>query len=163
VNGFKGIDHIASGDDMLLMYKIWKQYTGRVRYLKSKEVIVSTKPASTWSAFLNQRIRWASKADKFEDKRIFWVLVIVYLFNLSFLVLLVAGFWNSFYWWNFLFLLAAKTLIELPFIISIASYFNKRNLLKHFIFFQPFHIIYTIIAGWLGKFGSYKWKGRKVK
>jgi hypothetical protein len=28
---------------------------------------------------------------------------------------------------------------------------------------QPFHIMYTVIAGWLGKFGSYKWKGRKVK
>ena len=24
VNGFTGIDHIASGDDMLLMHKIWK-------------------------------------------------------------------------------------------------------------------------------------------
>ena len=29
VNGFAGIDHIASGDDMLLMHKIWKQYPGQ--------------------------------------------------------------------------------------------------------------------------------------
>ena len=163
VNGFTGIDHIASGDDMLLMYKVSKQYEGRVQYLKSKEVIVSTQPVETWPAFFNQRIRWASKADKYDDKRIFWVLLIVYLFNLSFLFLLIAGFWNSFYWWAFLVLLVAKIIIELPFIISITSFFNKMNLLKYFIFFQPMHILYTIVAGWLGKFGSYEWKGRKVK
>ena len=163
VNGFSGIDHIASGDDMLLMYKIWKQYAGRVQYLKSKDVIVSTQPAQTWNEFFNQRIRWASKADKYDDKRIFWVLLIVYLFNFSFVALLVAGFFNSYYWWSLLFLFAAKTLIELPFIISVASFFNKKHLLKYFILFQPLHIFYTIVAGWLGKFGSYKWKGRKVK
>jgi hypothetical protein len=28
---------------------------------------------------------------------------------------------------------------------------------------QPFHILYTVIAGWLGKFGSYQWKERSVK
>jgi cellulose synthase/poly-beta-1,6-N-acetylglucosamine synthase-like glycosyltransferase len=44
VNGFSGIDHLASGDDMLLMYKIWKQHAGRVQYLKSKDVIVTTEP-----------------------------------------------------------------------------------------------------------------------
>jgi len=163
VNGFSGIDHIASGDDMLLMYKIWKRYAGRVRYLKSKEVIVSTEAVKTWSAFFNQRIRWASKADKYDDKRVFWVLLIVYLANLSFFALLVAGFFNFYYWWCLLFLFAAKTLIELPFIISVASFFNKKYLLNYFIIFQPLHIIYTIVAGWLGKFGSYEWKGRKIK
>ena len=29
VNGFAGIDHIASGDDMLLMHKIAKKYPGK--------------------------------------------------------------------------------------------------------------------------------------
>jgi cellulose synthase/poly-beta-1,6-N-acetylglucosamine synthase-like glycosyltransferase len=163
VNGFMNIDHIASGDDMLLLYKIWKQYSGRVKYLKSKDAIVSTQPVKTWRAFFNQRIRWASKADKYDDKRIFWVLVVVYFFNLSFIVLLVAGCWLSFYWWAALVLLAAKTLTEFPFLISISSFFNKKYMLKYFIFFQPLHIFYTVIAGWLGKFGSYEWKGRRVK
>jgi hypothetical protein len=25
------------------------------------------------------------------------------------------------------------------------------------------HIAYIVISGWLGKFGSYHWKGRNVK
>lgn len=163
VNGFSGIDHIASGDDMLLMYKIWKQHVGRIQYLKSNDAIVATEPVKTWKEFFDQRIRWASKADKYDDKRIFWVLLMVYLFNLSFLVLGIAGFFNQYYWWFLVFLFAAKILAELPFIISVAAFFNKQNLLKYFVLFQPLHIIYTIVAGWLGKFGSYEWKGRKVK
>jgi hypothetical protein len=90
-------------------------------------------------------------------------LLVVYLFNLSFIGLLFAGFWSAFYWWAALVLLIAKTLVEYPFLISISSFFNKKYMLAYFAFLQPLHILYTIIAGWLGKFGSYEWKGRRVK
>lgn len=162
VNGFSGIEHIASGDDMLLMHKIAKKYQDSIRYLKSKDAIVNTQPMFTWKDFFNQRIRWASKAMHYDDKRIFWVLLLVYLFNVSFLVMLVAGFWWRLYW----FILAAswisKTIIELPFFYSVAGFFGKRSLLKYLFFFQPLHIFYTIISGLLGQFGKYEWKGRKV-
>ena len=49
VNGFTGIDNIASGDDMLLMHKIYKQYPERVLFLKSTDAIVQTKPMETLS------------------------------------------------------------------------------------------------------------------
>ncbi|MCH5689775.1 hypothetical protein LWM68_39450 [Niabella sp. W65] len=52
VDGFKGIDNIASGDDMLLMHKIWKRYPNQIGYLKAKEAIVETEAAPTWKAFL---------------------------------------------------------------------------------------------------------------
>jgi poly-beta-1,6-N-acetyl-D-glucosamine synthase len=162
VNGFAGIDNIASGDDMLLMHKIWKQYPDRVHYLKSKEAIVSTEPMLTWKAFFNQRIRWASKAKKYDDKRIIVVLMLVYLFNLSFLILLIAGFWSSQYWLYLAGLWIAKTIIEFPFFISLSNFFNKRWAIKLFFFFQPLHILYTIISGLFGQFGKYEWKGRKV-
>ena len=38
VGGFSGIDHIASGDDLLLMHKIAKVYTNEIIYLKSSAV-----------------------------------------------------------------------------------------------------------------------------
>ena len=62
-----------------------------------------------------------------------------------------------------IFLLIVKTVIELFFLFAIAKFFNKQRLLWLFPIMQPFHILYTVIAGWLGKFGTYKWKGRKVK
>lgn len=163
VNGFAGVDHIASGDDMLLMHKIWKKYPDKVHYLKSKDVLVSTQPVKTWSAFFSQRIRWASKARQYDDKRILPVLFLVYLFNLSFLALIIAGFWNYYYWLAVLILWLLKTLIELPFFASLAVFFNKQWAIKWFFFFQPLHIFYTIISGLFGQFGKYEWKGRRVK
>jgi len=163
VNGFAGVDHIASGDDMLLMHKIWKRDPEKVHYLKSTAAIVSTQPVQTWKAFFSQRIRWASKAKSYEDKRIFAVLLLVYLFNLSFLVLAIAGFFCSWYWYWLGGLWLAKTIVELPFVISVAGFFGKRSLVNYFFFFQPLHILYTIVSGLFGQFGHYEWKGRKVK
>jgi len=112
VNGFKGIDNIASGDDMLLMHKIAKQYPAGIFYLRSKNVIVSTAPVHSIKAFFNQRIRWASKADQYDDKSIFWVLLLVYFLNVLLLLLpvlsLVTGNWYVFIYTSLL--IAIKTI-----------------------------------------------------
>lgn len=163
VNGFAGIDDIASGDDMLLMSKIANKFPDKVGYLKSEKAIVRTSPMKTWSTFFNQRIRWASKATRYQDKRIFWVLLLVYLFNLSFLVLFFCGFFNSSYWILMLGLLMVKMTAELPLFSSLSSFFTKQRLLPFALFFQPLHILYTILSGILGQFGKYEWKGRKVR
>lgn len=163
VGGFTGIDHIASGDDMLLMHKIARAYPDRVQYLKSPKAIVSTTPMKTWKTFFNQRIRWASKARKYNDPRILPVLALVYLFNLCFLLLFIAGFWNQVYFLYAVGLLLLKTIIEFPLFISLAVFFQKRWAIKLFLFFQPLHILYTIISGLFGQFGKYEWKGRKIK
>jgi cellulose synthase/poly-beta-1,6-N-acetylglucosamine synthase-like glycosyltransferase len=173
VDGFKGIDNIASGDDMLLMHKIALQFPDGIAYLKSPEVIVQTEPVHSVKAFFNQRIRWASKADKYDDKRIFWVLLLVYFFNVLLLVLPVIGIFSHrecsmvngqwAIWEVWFLLLLLKTLVELIFLYPVATFFGRQRLLWLFPLAQPFHIIYTVIAGWLGKFGSYEWKERKVK
>jgi poly-beta-1,6-N-acetyl-D-glucosamine synthase len=163
VNGFAGIDNIASGDDMLLMHKIWKKYPLAISFLKSTDAIVLTQPMKTWSAFFNQRIRWASKATYYDDKRIFAVLLLVYLFNFSFLVLFIAGFFNLWFWVLMGGLWASKTLIELPFVYSVARFFDRKAIISWFFIFQPLHIVYTIISGLFGQLGKYEWKGRRVK
>ncbi|MEN9570706.1 MAG: hypothetical protein RL172_1937 [Bacteroidota bacterium] len=173
VNGFAGIDDIASGDDMLLMHKIYKQYPQQVFFLKSDKVIVKTAPMKTLPDFFNQRIRWASKADRYDDKRIIAVLLLVYLFNALLLLLPFTAIFNQTTYtflgarfsalqcWSCL--LAGKTLVEYLFIYPVARFFNQATLLWFFPVAQPFHILYTVIAGWLGKFGSYRWKGRQVQ
>lgn len=171
VGGFSGIDSIASGDDMLLMHKIATRYPGRITYLKSEEALIHTQPMKSWGAFINQRIRWASKARFYEDKRIMAVLLLVYLFNFSFLVLLIMAIYFSVTgspqaltaWLSFAFCWIAKTIIELPFFAALARFFHKRWAVKFFFLFQPLHIGYTILAGFLGSFGKYEWKGRRVR
>lgn len=161
VDGFRGIDHIASGDDMLLMYKIYNKYPGKLFFLKNREAIVSTKEETSWRGFINQRIRWASKADSYQDGRIFWALLLVYLVNLILSFSLIAACWNIRYLWIFLALLIGKTLIEFPFVRSAAIFFGQQRLMPWFPVMQPLHILYTVMVGWLGKFGSYRWKDRR--
>ncbi len=178
--GFAGIDNIASGDDMLLMHKIYTLYPQRVHFLKSAAAIVNTEPVQSIKQFFNQRIRWASKADKYDDKRILPVLVLVYFFNIVMLVLPLLALFNnhsfstassffssSIFMFStinlWLILLLIKIIAELIFLYPVAKFFGKQKLLWWFPVMQPFHILYTVIAGWLGKFGSYMWKERRVK
>jgi cellulose synthase/poly-beta-1,6-N-acetylglucosamine synthase-like glycosyltransferase len=163
VNGFSGIDQIASGDDMLLMHKIKALYPDRVLYLKSPDAIVKTATMPSVNSFLNQRIRWASKSGKYQEKMLVGVLLIVYLFNVAFLALAVAAIFNITYLYWLVVFFVAKTIFELIYLTPVARFFGKTKLLWWFPIAQPFHILYTILAGWLGTFGSYKWKGRKVK
>lgn len=163
VDGFKGIDDIPSGDDMLLMHKIYKKYPERVCYLKSSAAMVSTAAVSSWKQFFHQRIRWASKWDSYDDKRIMGVLLLVYLVNFCFLILGIAAFFGTTWLFFFILLLVAKVLIEFPFVHTVATFFRQQYLLKYFLLLQPIHIAYTIIAGWLARFGSFEWKGRRIK
>jgi len=173
VDGFEGIDDIASGDDMLLMYKISQHYTGKVFFLRSQEAVVQTAPVQTIAQFFNQRIRWASKADKYDDKSILPVLFAVYLFNVLLLAMPLVALFDNFHCTVFsiqfsliavwLAVLCFKTIVELIFLLPVAVFFNKQKLLWWFPIMQPFHILYTVTAGFLGKFGNYKWKERKVK
>lgn len=162
VGQFKGIDHLASGDDMLLMYKIKQKYPNRLGYIFSRDAIVQTAPMPDWKSFLNQRIRWASKADQYQDKTIFYTLALVYAVNA---LLLILFFWSLLIKGgisNWLVLMAAKTLMELSLMFPVAKFYQQTKALWWFPVMQPFHLIYTVIAGWLGKFGTYQWKGRKV-
>lgn len=162
VGGFRDIDALPSGDDLLLMHKIYKAYPEQVFFLKSRQAIVSTRPETGWKSFVNQRVRWASKAASYDDRRIFWVLLLVYIVNAVFAALLVAAFWNSWWGWVLLILLLVKTAVEYPFVRSVARFFGQQQLLVYFPALQPFHIAYTLVIGWLGQFGHYRWKDRKI-
>lgn len=162
VNGFEGIDALPTGDDMLLMYKIFKKFPNQVHYLKSKNAIVTTATVNTWKAFFNQRIRWASKATYYDDKKILYTLLLVYAINVWSLLLVLSLFFNSQnIVWVILFL-KTKSIVEFWFLQPVLSFFEQLYLRKWFIVCIPFHILYTIIAGWLGKFGKYEWKGRRI-
>ena len=163
VGGFEGIDELASGDDMLLMHKVQQKYPNEIMFLKSKDVIVTTRPAETLKEFMNQRIRWASKADRYTDKKITAVLVLVYLLNAWLLILGIISFFSLYVFYLLLLSILIKTFVELLFLFPVAKFFDKQKELWWFLPAQPFHILYTVIAGWLGKFGSYQWKGRRVK
>ncbi|GAB4093137.1 glycosyltransferase [Flaviaesturariibacter terrae] len=163
VGGFAGVDRLASGDDLLLMHKITKRYPDGVRFRKEPDAIVDTAPAPGWRAFWKQRVRWASKSAHYDDKRIFLALLLVYGFNLHFLLLAVWVFWNPALLWLLGGGLLLKTFVEIRFLLPVARFFGQQRLLRWFALMQPLHIVYTVLVGALSQLGSYEWKGRRVR
>ena len=76
VDGFKGIDDIASGDDMLLMYKIKQKYPANIAYLHCRDSIVTTTPMSDWKSFSinasDGQVKQISTATKVFSGRCSW-------------------------------------------------------------------------------------------
>lgn len=184
VNGYQDIDKQASGDDMLLIYKIAQRYPDSVRFLKNKAAIVLTEPTHTLQDFLQQRFRWTSKSTSYQDKRITVILGLVYLFVLSIWINALLFFGSLLYssifpdhtliaLINFLpvflyllmliFQLLCKSIIDYHFLKSAAAFFNRHDLMKSFYSSELLHIWYIPFVGTFGNILQYKWKGRKLK
>jgi len=163
VDGFRDIDDIASGDDMLLMQKISGLHPGRVCYCFSEEAIVDTKTETSWKAFLQQRIRWASKATRYRDRRIFRILLTVYLLNLALFLMICTSWMGTWPFISCLFMILLKIAIEWRFVSRVLKFFSLGQLMPLFPIAQPVHIIYTVCSGLFGRAGTYPWKGRMVK
>lgn len=161
VGGYSGVDHTASGDDLFLLQKINQHNPQAVGYLCGADAIVSTAPVTSWRAFFQQRIRWASKARYYKEGKIWLVMLSVYLLNLSFPVLLIAGIFHYYLLLAALTLWFLKTSIEWPFVNRVFRFFRLPFSFWGFFVFQPLHMLYTVISGFLGLVKEYEWKGRK--
>jgi cellulose synthase/poly-beta-1,6-N-acetylglucosamine synthase-like glycosyltransferase len=164
VKGFEGIDHLASGDDMLLMQKIAAAYPGQVHFLKNAEAVVYTKAQATWTAFIQQRLRWASKSSAYTQKGVTLQLAIVYLYCWNLLVsVLLIPFW-PFAWKIALGQILVKIVADYLLLGTMTTFFNRKDLMRVFLPSQLLHIAYIVGIGTLGNLVKrYEWKGRKVR
>ncbi|MEM0997064.1 MAG: glycosyltransferase [Bacteroidota bacterium] len=163
VGGFSGIDHIASGDDELLMHKIARETDWKVAFALDRDAIVRTEALATWTAFKAQRRRWVSKSTQYKQASITATLVLSWLAMAGLPVLLVAAIWwppaGIFLGVNLLLKMAG----EFPILFRAAGFFDKLHLLRWFVPEQLAHIAYVLWVGLAGNVRSYTWKGREVK
>ncbi len=163
VGGYTGTTHLATGDDYLLLHKIKTAFgPGKIGYLKARSAMVFTQPQPDLLHFFRQRIRWASKSGKYKDVPLTAQLLLVYALN----VVLLSGFFLLFtpvvQWGAFLALLALKAGAEYYFLEPVLRYYRLSNLSRAFLFLQPLHIGYVVLAGFLGFWGKYEWKARTI-
>lgn len=156
VDGYKGNENVASGDDEYLLHKVCKRSPGRVHFLKSKDAIVSTSANASLAQLAEQRKRWVSKSTKYENRFITAILVAAYLFNAS---IVAALFISPVYG---IAMLIAKMGIEGIFLFLVLGFFSKRHYLLLLPFAELFHILYVLIIGVLANTSTYNWKGRKI-
>ncbi len=163
VNGFYGIDDLASGDDELLLHKVAAAYPKGIGFCKSKDAMVYTHAKPNLQSFIRQRKRWASKSTRYKNKGIVALGVSLWLFNALFLINAVCGFFNPVYFWLAALSLSGKFLAELYFLIPMCRFAGRERLLWYQPLLTVLHIFYFVYIGLAGNSGKYRWKGRMVR
>lgn len=160
LNGFEGNNSIASGDDVFLLQKAVIEYPEKVAYLKSKNTIVTTKPANDWKSLFYQRVRWASKTTSYQSlfgKRLG---LIVFLMNFGFVYCFVMTFLGMFPY----FFIGMYFLIKFGIDTVLINQTNK-FLTKHkirFLFLSSlWYPFFSTAVALYSLFGKYEWKGRR--
>jgi glycosyltransferase involved in cell wall biosynthesis len=160
VNGFAGYENQASGDDEFLMHKLADIYPNQIVFLKSKNAIVTTSAQPNLNSFINQRLRWASKWDAYQDIINSILAVYILLVNLFFMVSWVILIFFSFS--NLLFLsVLFRILLEVIFIGKVLLFLNRGNYVKYIPIVQLLYPFYVVFIGVFSLKKSYHWKGRK--
>lgn len=162
VAGFQ-TDSISSGDDTQLMLKIAAGKSGRISFLKSREAIVFTSARTSLSELIRQRKRWASKIPGHSSLFTLIIALSAYLLHAG-IIASIAGMAASSTFYGILLLpLALKCLVEFLLLLDVANFFNRKKLLWLFLPAQIIYPVYIVIIGSIAPFGTYLWKGRRVK
>ncbi len=156
---------IASGDDVFLLHAFLQEKKGEVELNLNQGAVVETSVASTWKEFINQRLRWASKAKYYKNHTAIFVSLLIYISNLFLMVAFIFSciyfpyvFWLFLIFWlikmimDFLLFHTGKRVFLLP--AAWKLYFP----LVSFIYFW-----YVSIIGFFSIFTPIKWKKRRWK
>lgn len=163
VDGFAGNAGIPSGDDEFLLHKIVYREGGRAEFVTHPDAVVRTEGAAGPWSFLRQRIRWVSKARRYEDGRFvsFLVLLFVYfafaaaapLISMTSPVALGAG----------LVFFLLKLLADGAVLFTSATLFRRPLRPLDLIVAEVLHPYYIVTVSLTGFFGTYSWKNRRLK
>lgn len=160
VNGYEGNEHIASGDDIFLMHKIANKYPNSISFLKGRAATVYTKPALSWSDFLNQRLRWANKWNSYQNKMVSIVAVAVFAFHLCWIMGIIYFLLNNSS--LALLLIFLKAITEYIFLQQVLKDSGKECKLFPFIALQVLYSFYVLFFGIVVHFElKFIWKKRK--
>ncbi len=164
LNGFSGNDHIASGDDIFMLEKVYSKTPSRVGFLKSKDAIVFTNTQADWGSILNQRIRWASKTSKQKSLLPKLLGFLILYVNLIVLLTPLAILTNpTEYALLALTAVGVKFCMDYIFLLNCGKVLGVRLHFGYFILsfcLYPFIFILVLIGSVLS---NYSWKGRTFK
>ncbi len=163
VNGFASTASSASGDDELLLHKVFKHNSQAIRFVKSTEAIVATEAAADWKSLYQQRRRWAGKWEKYLLRRTKTFAFFIFLLHVSWLMLTLLGVLHLFPWHQVAALWAAKAMSEGILIAGVMRFLGKKINLWAFLALQVVYSPYVVFFALISRKQSFTWKGRTLK
>lgn len=167
IGGYGGSDgNVVSGDDDLLLQKIWKSKKWTIRYMVSDRGIVSTLPTPTIKGVFEQRKRWGSQTVHYNALQVA-MLSGIFLFYLAIIAAFCIGvFFPTFFYWG-LGMIALKIAGEASLMIPGTRIFKQQNLRHYIVPASLIQLPMVVGAVFFGVFGKFNWKdqnfSRKVR
>ena len=161
VNGFRGNEHIASGDDVFLLEKMYAEFPEEVEFIKSNDAVVLTTSKNSLKTLLQQRVRWASKTTAYQHTFAKLVGVLVFLTNFSLLLGFCLALIGNIPWLHFGFIFLLKFNIDFVLLYKTAGFFNQKEQMQSYFLSSLLHPFFTVIVVLLSFKKNYTWKQRK--
>ncbi len=161
VGGYRGVDHLPSGDDVLLLHKFAAQPGLRIAYATDPAGLVTTAPVAGWGAFWRQRLRWAGKAGNYASPTLSLAQVLAFVTSASILGALLLGLFIREFLWAALVAWILKAIIDAVLLASVCRHYGRGELMRWFVPVQliyPFYLVSVGLAALLGL--RAEWKGR---
>ncbi len=156
MNGFQGNEQFASGDDDLLLQKIFKQSKWKAAFAPDISAAVLTEANSSLKEFFSQRVRWASKSGTY-PLPVLVLEIFLYFYFLSILLSIPLLFVS----FGFLAFPAVKLLLDYVVMKTGCDKLNRTLSPLHFLTANFFQMGYILIAGIAGPGGKFTWKNRR--
>jgi cellulose synthase/poly-beta-1,6-N-acetylglucosamine synthase-like glycosyltransferase len=156
-------EKIVSGDDVFLLFSIHRSMQRKIIFLKSPDAAVTTGVHTRLSRFLEQRKRWASKVQFYKAEASLFTALLVFLIHIYAVACLVAGFFFPQLIAVSAFIILFKSILDFPFLYSVAVYYGKRRLLLCFPLIQAAYFVFVSYTAISSLGGTIKWKGRTIE
>jgi len=162
VGGFAGVEHQPSGDDEFLWHKLGNAFHGTLLFAATSAMAVTTSPAPSWSQFMHQRIRWASKWDQYQSKAYTALAAGLGIWHLMTLLLMVLTCFGIVSWASLALLLCNKLLADYLLLSPAYGRLGIPFSMRAFVivgigypFYAAFFALRTLLSP------KYEWKGRQ--
>ncbi len=152
---------VSSGDDMFLMIQAKK--VGTVSYSANIETAAWTDLPAGIGSFISQRVRWAGKTKKMNDKSILLFGSLLFFLQIMSVMLLITMCFSGGNWLYFIGLIGLKLLFESRLLAAATRVFNIRWSFTSLTVMSLLHPFYTIFVALLSLVYKPSWKGRKIK
>ena len=160
IDGYKGIHHIESGDDDLLLHKIATQTNCNIEYIANQKSVVKSDSPSTIKNLYLQRLRYASKGMLYykltTPREVKIILPFIMIANFAAIIAIINFINYQSYFWiiPFLFKGLADIILINKYMESIKGNFQ----FLYFLILMVIHPFYIVIFGTIAPFTKVQWK-----
>jgi cellulose synthase/poly-beta-1,6-N-acetylglucosamine synthase-like glycosyltransferase len=159
-HGYGKLGSVVSGDDDLLLQRIWRSKKWRIRFMADTAGKVTTLPTPTVRGVFEQRKRWGSKTVHYNAGQV-CLLVPVFLFYLATVAACCAGCFLPVAFALCGAMLIVKLLGEMLLMMPGTKLFGELALRKFLVLGSLVELPLVLSAVVLGVFGRFAWKGQR--